>query len=164
METEKISVWETSRDDIEQIIAIERANPEFIGQYNFDEHNKVISSSDGLHLSIFDKSDNALVGYMILLGLDEPNDAIEFRRIAISKKGLGFGKDAVEIVKWLCFSKYRKHRLHLSVFSDNAAAIKLYESLGFATEGLCRDCIKSEGRFRSLWKMSMLESEYAIDP
>lgn len=160
MNTEKIIVKETAEENIDRIIEIERSNSEFIGQYDFEGHHNAIQDSDCRHLSIFDRSDDNLVGYIILFGLNDPNDAIEFRRIAISRKRLGFGKDAVQIVKTICFSELKKHRLHLSVFSDNSNAIKLYEALGFVKEGLIRDCIKSGDIYRSLWKMSMLDSEF----
>lgn len=160
MNAERIVVEETTRDNIDKIIDIERSNSDFIGQYDFEQHEKVIADPDGLHLSVFDKADDELVGYVILLGLADPNDCIEFRRIAISRKGCGFGKDAVQVVKAICFSTFGKHRLHLSVFSDNIAAIRLYESLGFKNEGLIRDCIKAGDVYRSMYKMSMLDAEY----
>lgn len=163
METQKLMVAETVENDISRIIEIEKSNSNFVGQYTFEEHKKVMLDNNGLHISVFDKRDNSLIGYIILLGLNNPNNSIEFRRIAISRKGLGYGKDAIKLVKSICFNKYKVHRLFLSVFSDNEVALKLYDSLGFQRDGLLRDCSLEGGRYRSMWSLSMLETEYIYD-
>lgn len=159
MDTRNIIIKPTEIDDIEQIIVVEKLNSDFVGQYSFDRHKNVILDPNDLHLSIFDSFDNKLIGYAILSGLNDSNNSIEFRRIAISQKGLGFGREAIRIIKSICFNKYKAHRLWLDVYSDNFVAIKLYESEGFKREGLLRDCIKEQDFYRSMLIMSIIESD-----
>lgn len=100
---------------------------------------------------------------MIIFGLLNNNKALEFRRITINEKGLGFGREAIRLLKHLCFEKLGFHRLWLDVYDDNDRAIKLYESEGFIKEGTLRDNIKTKTGFRSQRIYSMLENEYISD-
>jgi L-phenylalanine/L-methionine N-acetyltransferase len=49
--------------------------------------------------------------------------------------GRGVGRALSEAIVDLCFNWLNLSRLGLIVFTDNTAAIKLYESLGFTVEG-----------------------------
>lgn len=159
LETDKITIHLSAEKDLPAVIKIEKENSEFVEQYDLDRHRKVISDPDELHLSIFSKADNQFVGYIILAGFSGLNESIEFRRIAISKKGLGYGRDALKLTKKLCFENQRKNRLWLDVFEENKRAIGLYESEGFVKEGLLRDCVKQGEKYKSLWIMSILSKE-----
>jgi len=160
LETEKIKLKLSTTNNLPLIIQIEKENSDFVDQYDLDRHKKVIADKNELHLSIFDKSDNSLVGYILLAGFSELNDSIEFRRIVISRKGSGFGRDAIKLTKDLCFKHYNMHRLWLDVFPENKRAIRLYEAQGFKKEGLLRDCLKRGKDYQSLWVMSILSSEF----
>ena len=159
IESDKIRLELTKLDNILKIIQIESENSDYIGQYDFCQHKAVIDSDNELHLSIFDKSDSLLIGHIILAGLKNNNDSIEFKRIVVSKKGFGFGRDAIGLIKKYCFENLKAHRVWLDVYSDNNRAIRLYKSQGFRTEGLLRDCIKQDGKYRSLKIMSILQND-----
>lgn len=62
------------------------------------------TQEDILHLSIEERSTNKLIGYVILAGITNPNHNIEFRRIVISDKGHGFGRETLKLVKKLPLS------------------------------------------------------------
>jgi RimJ/RimL family protein N-acetyltransferase len=163
IESDKIRIELTRLENISKIVQIELDNSEFIGQYNFDRHLAVIESDDEMHLSIFDKSDNFFIGHIILVGLTNTNDSIEFRRIVVSRKGYGFGKDSVKLIKKYCFEELNSHRLWLDVYADNIKAIGLYTSQGFRTEGILRDSIKQNGKYRSLQIMSILKNDLILE-
>ncbi len=160
LENDKIKIKLSTVENFPAIIQIEKENSDFVTQYNLERHKKVIEDKNELHLSIFDKLDNCLVGYIILAGYSSPNSSIEFRRIAISRKGHGFGRGAIQLMKELCFKQHQKNRLWLDVFSDNKRAINLYESKGFIKEGLLRDCVMQGDVFKSFWVMSILSHEF----
>jgi len=160
LERDKIKLELTQLDNILNIIQIERKNSEFIGQYDFERHRAVIESDDEIHLSIFNKSNNSLIGHIILAGLENTNDSIEFRRIVISKKGCGFGKASIDLIKKYCFENLKAHRIWLDVYSDNVRAIGLYKCQGFRIDGLLRDSVKQNGKYRSLVIMSILKNDF----
>lgn len=90
------------------------------------------------------------IGYIILAGLLDSNQSIEFRRIVITEKGRGYGKATVEIVKKLAFETYHAHRLWLDVKIQNHRAQEIYRGAGFMVEGTLRECLKSEDGYESL--------------
>jgi diamine N-acetyltransferase len=160
LQTERIFLKPTIETDLDEILKIEHGNARYIGKYSRDKHALILADKTKVHLSVFEKSTGELVGYAILAGLGDDHDAIEFRRLAISKKGNGYGRDVIRLIKRLCFENLGVHRLWLDVISDNFRALKLYETEGFRKEGLIRDCVKSGEEYRSIWVMALLEDEY----
>ncbi|MBD2519882.1 GNAT family N-acetyltransferase [Nostoc sp. FACHB-973] len=100
------------------------------------------------------------VGYVILAGLLDSNQSIEFRRIVITEKGKGYGKVTVQMIKQLAFETYKAHRLWLDVKVQNKLAQAVYKKSGFVVEGTLRECLKVEGKYDSLIIMSILQQEY----
>ena len=156
----KIRLTNTISSDIDKIIEFENSNNKFVHQYPKDKHIALLKDKDCLHLSIKRLDNDKLIGHMIIFGLCNHNKVLEFRRITINEKGLGFGREAIILLKQLCFEKLRFHRLWLDVYDDNDRAIKLYESEGFVKEGTLRDSIKTDNGYRSQRIYSMIENEY----
>lgn len=157
---DRIRLINTVASDIDRISELEKNNKQFVHQYSKDKHIALLADDDCLHLSIKRLVDDKLIGHMIIFGVDNHNKILEFRRITINEKGLGFGRDAIRLLKQLCFEKLRFHRLWFDVYDDNDRAIKLYESEGFIKEGTLRDNIKTYNGYRSQRIYSMLENEY----
>jgi diamine N-acetyltransferase len=132
-------------------------NRQYIIPWSRAKHLQEMSNPDTAHLIVQNKTN---VGYVILAGLLDPNQSIEFRRIVITEKGRGYGKATVEIIKKLAFKTYNAHRLWLDVKAQNARAKAVYEAAGFVIEGTLRECLKSEKGYESLIIMSMLQREY----
>ena len=148
-QTDKISIKRTDFKDLNKIMDFEKENSQFIQQYNIAEHKEILESE--CHLSIFELENNRLIGHIILNGISDQKKSIEFRRIVISEKGLGYGKDSIKLIKKICFEKYKADRIWLDVYSENKRAIKLYESQGFLKEKIAQ--IKNNNR--DLWIMSI---------
>ena len=102
------------------------------------------------------------MGYVILIGLIDPDCSVEFKRIVIEPKGYGFGRQTICLVKELVFNKLKAHRLWLEVLSDNTRAYNLYLSEGFTEEGIHRESLKQGDVFLNLRVMSILVSEYRL--
>lgn len=158
-----IRLTNTKRSDIERIIGFEKQNAWFVGSYSSQKHLELITDKDCLHLSVRTQTDDALVGHIILFGLTNEHESIEFRRITIGEKGKGYGRETIQVLKKLCFVKLKAHRLWLDVFDDNPRAWKLYESEGFVQEGLLRENTKTDRGYRSQRLYSLLLSEYQTD-
>ena len=156
----KIRLINTIFSDIDKIMEFEKSNNQFVHQYSKDKHTALLEDKDCLHLSIKRLDNDKLVGHMIMFGLENDHRSLEFRRIAVDEKGLGFGREAIKLLKKICFEKLKFHRLWLDVYDDNEMAIKLYESEGFKYEGTLRDNIRTDRGYRSQRIYSMLENEY----
>ena len=84
----------------------------------------------------------------------------EVRRIAITDKGYGYGKEAMSGLIRYAFEGTETNRLWLDVYPDNEIRIKLYESLGMHCDGVLRKNYLSERGYLDQIIYSMLRSEY----
>jgi len=155
----QIGLRKTEEKDLDYVLAAEHepANRMFVIPWSRDEHRQALVKPDLAHLIVQGERE---LGYVILAGLQDPNETIEFRRIVITEKGKGFGKRAVQLVKELAFERYRANRLWLDVKEGNQRAQSLYASQGFVVEGVLRQSLKTETGYDSLVVMSILREEY----
>lgn len=159
----QVSLVPTLEADLDVILKMETSseNAPYIGQWELNQHVKAIIDPNIAHLKIV--LNNEILGYIILIGLNDPNHSINFRRIVVEKKGCGFGREAIRLVKDMVFNQFQAHRLWLDVMVHNERAYALYSSEGFIDEGICRGCLKQEDRFIDLRIMSLLEQEYKLN-
>ncbi len=114
-----------------------------------------------IHFAIVDSGDDEYLGTISLKNISIINGTAEYA-ISTRKKarGKGIAEIATRLVLDKAFEEYKMHRVFLSVYSDNASAIHLYEKCGFRMEGEFREHIKrSEGYINWRW-YGILESEY----
>ncbi|MDF2886391.1 MAG: family N-acetyltransferase [Lacrimispora sp.] len=152
----------TQENDLDFVVECEHRpdNAQYVGQWTKEQHRVSMSQEDILHLSMVEASTNKLVGYVILAGITNPNHNMEFRRIVISDKGHGFGRETLKLIKKIAFEQLNAHRLWLDVRYKNHKAQRLYKSEGFVEEGILRECILYNNSYESLIVMSILKSEY----
>lgn len=157
-----IRLLPTTEDDLDFVLSAEQSaeNRAFVTVWTRKQHLGALSSEDLSHLVIENTADGNRVGYIILAGLADANQSIEFRRIVVTEKGKGYGRAALRLVKKLAFAELKAHRLWLDVKEHNVRARNMYESEGFVAEGVLRECIKADVGFESIVVMSMLSSEY----
>ncbi len=84
------------------------------------------------HWVLEDADGRASVGFVILRSLG--TESIELKRIAISDKGRGYGRDAMRLVKEAAFGDLGANRLWLDVYDFNERAQAVYEAEGFVIE------------------------------
>lgn len=156
-----ITLRKTGEDDLQFVISAEREqdNAQYVGQWTREQHMKALENEDILHLIVEDSNTAKYVGYVIMAGLQNTNNNVEFRRIVICNKGNGMGRETLRLIKKVAFEELGAHRLWLDVRSKNLRAQNLYKSGGFKEEGVLRDCILYNGDYESLILMSILENE-----
>ncbi|WZL72556.1 GNAT family protein [Clostridiaceae bacterium 35-E11] len=162
LESEDLLFCPTEIQDLNQVIIIERdkANQGFVYQWSEAQHREAIEAEDWMHMVIIKKISQAIIGYILLDEIKSEHQTIELTRIAIKEKGKGYGRQAIKLIKKLCFERLDCHRLWLDVFDENKKAIYLYETEGFIYEGTLRECKKYGDTYYSMRIMSMLEDEY----
>lgn len=152
----------TQEKDLDFVVECEHQpdNAQYVGQWTREQHRVSLFEEDILHLIVEEKSTNKPIGYVILAGIINPNHNIEFRRVVISDKGKGLGRETLKLIKKIAFAQLNAHRLWLDVRYKNQRAQRLYESEGFVEEGILRECILYNGNYESLIVMSILKNEY----
>ena len=97
------------------------------------------------------------VGYCQVKNIDYVNRSCELGFCTAPEyQNKGYGTILVkELIKYVT-EKLNMHRLYLEVFADNEKAIRLYERCGFRNEGILRDNVYKNGRFRDVMVMSYL--------
>lgn len=75
-------------------------------------------------------------------------------------RGMGIGKEAMQLTMEFGFEEFNFHRIYLTVIEYNLLAIKLYESLGFIREGTQREFINRDNKRFDLYLYGILKKEW----
>ncbi len=150
----------TTKGDLPFVIKIEQnaAGDRFVTSQGLEQHESYVLDDDIRHYIVEDQGRR--VGYVILAGLNDANETIEFRRMVIAEKGKGYGRLALRMLKKIVFEDLAAHRLWLDVKDFNQTARSLYESEDFVVEGTWREHLKTDNGRESIVFMSILRSEY----
>jgi RimJ/RimL family protein N-acetyltransferase len=81
--------------------------------------------------------------------------------VDLQYRGKGLGKALLKsLIAWASQPHIKVEKIELGVLSENATAIRLYESLGFEREGLVRKAVKTrEGRYLDEVQMGLFLSD-----
>jgi len=161
IDTERLLIVEAVESEIDTIMEIEshKDNRNFIWIGTYEEHKAEIDDQNHLLLVFKCKEDLAIIGYA-LIRLDYKSEIFELRRIAVSEKGKGYGKEAMRAIMKYAFEERNTNRFWLDVYPDNTIGIQLYESLGMHRDGVLRQNYKAERGYLDQIIYSMLRSEY----
>ncbi|HML35817.1 MAG TPA: GNAT family N-acetyltransferase [Bacillota bacterium] len=161
IETERLSIVEAVEAEIDAVIELEKHkdNRNFVWIGTYEEHKAEIADENHLLLVFKRKADQAMVGYA-LARMDFKSEIFELRRIVVSDKGKGYGKEAMLAIMKYAFEERNTNRFWLDVYPDNAIGIKLYESLGMHRDGVLRQNYKSERGYLDQIIYSTLRKEY----
>lgn len=161
IETKRLNIIDATEADIETIIKLEshKDNCDFLWIGTYEEHKAEIEDKNHLIFVFRRKEDNLIVGYA-LIRLNFKSEIFELRRIAISHKGIGYGKEAMSALFKYAFEEMNINRFWLDVYPDNVIGIKLYEGLAMHCDGVLRQNYKSERGYLDQIIYSMLKNEY----
>ncbi|GLI57298.1 GCN5 family N-acetyltransferase [Propionigenium maris DSM 9537] len=159
--TERMDICLAQKGDIHQIIVLEESkeNRRFIWQGSYEDHLKEIECEDTYLLTLKKKSCEGLLGFA-LCSLDKRSDSFELRRIAVSEKGRGYGREAIRGIMDYSFNTLESNRFWLDVYPHNEVGIHLYRSLGMTLEGRLRQSCKGEEGYLDQFIFSILREEY----
>ena len=131
----------TAPADLGWVLAAEGdpVNRPFVTQWTRQEHEDTLDHPDTRHLIVETVADGCAVGYVILAGLAAAGQGVELRRIVITDKGRGYGRETLRLIKKMALDDLRTRRLWLDVRTNNPRAKQLYEEEGFVVEGTAPD-------------------------
>jgi RimJ/RimL family protein N-acetyltransferase len=103
-----------------------------------------------------------LIGSCQLLNISQAHGAAELQiRLGDgAERSKGYGTEAVRLLLEFAFKDLRLRRVYLHVLKTNLAAIRVYEKVGFVTEGVLRKAAYIDGEAKDLLVMAVLEEEY----
>lgn len=106
------------------------------------------------------------VGRIDFHGFDERHRCAELALYIGERSagGKGYAWDAVHTLTSYLFSERRAARVELTVIESNIRARRLYESLGFQSEGILRDYIHFGGRWHNEILMAIYDSGMLVRP
>lgn len=109
------------------------------------------SYSRGEYQFAVEDFEGSLVGRCGIIRLDWKNRVGELAiMIGTPYRGRGYGKEAMALLCDFCFREMNLHKLKVTVFAFNEAALRCYEANGFAREGLMRQEIYRDGAYRDV--------------
>lgn len=161
VETDRLLLIYAKESDIEDIMEMERHkdNRNYIWQGTYEEHKKEIERDDCMLFVVKEKDTNNTVGFALNF-IDGKSDRFELRRFAVTKKGMGYGREVLASLIKFAFEELNMNRFWLDVFQDNYVGIKLYESMEMHADGVLRQNYKTERGYLDMIVYSILKSEY----
>ena len=73
--------------------------------------------------------------------------------------GLGLATEAASCAISSLFYEEELHRIEAIIATDNIPSIRLAESLGFIKEGINRECVSLNGKWKNCYQYSLLNGE-----
>ena len=120
------------------------------------------TSPDEVVLGIALKHSDALIGSTGLHRIDWKNRHASFG-ILIGVKdewGKGYGTEATTLMTAYAFETLNLNRVWLQVYDNNARGRRVYEKVGFQTEGVLRQETYRQGRYFDAFIMAILRQDW----
>lgn len=126
--------------------------------------DEYIESEDKYIFAIRAKDLEDIIG---IIGFDEIiwSNGVATVFIGIGNKayaGKGLGKEALSMLLDFGFNELNFYRVQLNVIAYNAAAIRLYESVGFIKEGVYRSFILRDGKRYDMYLYGLLNEDWQV--
>lgn len=115
------------------------------------------SYSRGEYQFAVEDFEGSLVGRCGIIRLDWKNSVAELAiMIGAPYRGRGYGREAMRLLCDFCFREMNLHKLKVSVFAFNEAAVRCYERNGFVREGVLKNEIFRDGEYRDVVLLARL--------
>ena len=169
-----ISLRQFTRDDFPRLIAwVDESGAEFFVQwagtafqFPLDEAQLEahLAEAEGPEATrrIFaavEQTSGEVVGHVELGHLDRTQRTATISRLLVgepSARGKGTGAEIVSRLLEKAFGEMQLHRVDISVLDLNVAAIRMYEGLGFRTEGHFVEARRAGGKYWNVYYLSLI--------
>ena len=117
-----------------------------------------------LDLAVIDRASGSLVGEVVINDADDGNRSAGFRTLLGPRgRNRGLGTEATWLVIDHAFTELGLHRISLEVYAFNPRARRVYEKVGFRSEGVLRDALLFDGEWVDAEVMAMLRPDWERD-
>ena len=164
---EKVILRPITREDTPLIVKWRNTpsvRENFIFRETFTEemHNRwldtKVASGEVVQYIIIDKKDDRPVGSVYFRDINRQNRSAEYGVFIGEEeaRNRGLGSETAKLFTAFGFETLKLHRISLRLLSGNAAAEKSYERAGFEREGVFRDMVFLDGKYRDVIFMAKL--------
>ena len=163
IEGSRLRLRKAVEQDLDFILDLEYAedNLPFIVPFDRDFHTNIVTKGEAsMDVIVEEVETGEPVGYFLVAGLKTDAKEMEWTHVIIAKKGMGYGHEAMQLIKKWCFAVQKFHRAWLDCKDYNTRALHLYESEGMVREGLIRETILTNGVYENLVILGILDREY----
>lgn len=117
-----------------------------------------------LDLAVVDRATDEVVGEVVINDVDDGNRSANFRTlIGPTGRDRGLGTEAARLVIDHAFAELGLHRISLEVYAFNPRARRVYEKVGFRSEGVLREALAFDGGWVDAEVMAILRSDWERD-
>ncbi|MFE6591293.1 GNAT family N-acetyltransferase [Streptomyces sp. NPDC057781] len=117
---------------------------------------------DRLDLAVTDPVDGGLLGEVVLNEWEPENRTCTFRTLIGPRgRGRGIGTEATRLIVGYGFEELGLHRIQLDAYAYNHRALRVYEKVGFVTEGVRREVEWRDGAWVDEVLMAVLDHQWA---
>ncbi|MER7054736.1 MULTISPECIES: GNAT family protein [unclassified Streptomyces] len=118
---------------------------------------------DRLDLAVTDPADGELLGEVVLNEWAPEERSCTFRTLMGARgRGRGIGTEATRLIIGHGFEELGLHRIELEAYGYNHRALRVYEKVGFVTEGVRREVEWRDGAWVDEVLMAVLDHEWAV--
>ena len=120
------------------------------------------SNSEKVVRYIIETKEDGVVGMTGIRDIDWKNGSAAGGGIRIRKdlQAKGIATDVYMTLLRFAFDELRLHRFTASAFDDNTSSVRFMEKCGFKREGVFREAIFKEGKYKNLISFAILRDEY----
>lgn len=124
--------------------------------------NKILDDSKNIYLGVCLIENDKLIGYVQINNIDLRNLKAEWGGTLIGESdlmGKGYGEEATKLLLRFLFDQYPINKCYAYCLAEHPATPNLFKKLGFIKEGLLRQEIFKDGKFKDLFLFSILRAE-----
>ena len=153
-DTDHIVAWRNTPSVMQNFIFRQTFTPEMHRNWLATK----VATGQVVQYIIEDKADGRPVGSVYYRDSDPANHSAEYGIFvgAENARGKGFGTEPARLFTEFGFTVLGLHRISLRLLAENLPARRSYEKAGFAEEGLFRDMVLLDGRYRDVVFMAKL--------
>jgi RimJ/RimL family protein N-acetyltransferase len=173
-----ISLREFRRDDFARLIGwVDASGPEFFVQWagtafefpldaaQLETHLAEAEGPEATRrlFAAIDDASEVVVGHVELSRINRANRSATVSRLLVgesSARGKGVGAEIVSRLLDKAFGEMGLHRVDISVLEFSVAALRMYEGLGFKTEGHFVEARRAGGKYWNVYYMAMLKEQW----
>jgi RimJ/RimL family protein N-acetyltransferase len=127
--------------------------------------NKILDDSRNLYLGVCLIEDDNLIGYVQINNIDLRNQKAEWGGTLIGETeflGKGYGEEASRLLLNFLFDQYPINKCYGYCLSEHPVTAALFEKLGFKKDGVLRQEVFKNGKFKDILLYSILRDEINI--